>query len=535
MVVLFVLGSIWEIPVNLVRLSQLIFNSYIFVFTFLPTVLFGFHVLGNRGHHRIAISWLVAASIVFYGWWNPAYIGLIIVSILFNYAVGVSLSGSRDKRVLMVGVAANLSLLGYYKYANFFVDSLNAWVRIDFFLENIVLPLAISFFTFQQIAYLIDAYRGETREYNFLHYCLFVTFFPQLIAGPIVHHREMLPQFADNALYRIKASHFAVGMTIFVVGLLKKTLLADGVAIHATPVFQSALDGNALTFFEAWGGALAYTLQIYFDFSGYSDMAIGIARMFGVTLPVNFFSPYKARNIIEFWKRWHITLSRFLRDYLYITLGGNRKGHVRRYFNLMVTMLLGGLWHGAGWTFVAWGVLHGSYIVINHMWIYVKATFLNGWQAQSLLARFVARGMTFLAVIVAWVMFRAESFDGAMRVYEGMLGMHGFSLPTQLAGQVDTLKGLFPNLLITADGMGAFGSMFGVVKIVMLLLVAWFFPNTLEWIYQEKPALGLKSFEIKPVFFKWRANVFWAMVITFAFFMSLLSITEYSEFLYFQF
>jgi alginate O-acetyltransferase complex protein AlgI len=333
----------------------MLFNSYTFIFIFLPITLLVFFSIGGKGHHRIAIAWLVAASLFFYGWWNPAYLSLILGSILFNYAVGVALSNLQaqssashltKKIILSFGILVNLFLLAYFKYANFFVDNLNSLSGSNFHLQTIILPLAISFFTFQQITYLVDAYKGETREYNFLHYCLFVTFFPQLIAGPIVHHREMLPQFVKNTIYKFNHQHLAIGLTIFFIGLFKKVVLADGVAVYATPVFEAAEQGVMLTFFEAWAGALAYTFQLYFDFSGYSDMAIGIARMFGIRLPLNFNSPYKSVNIIEFWRRWHITLSRFLRDYLYIPLGGNRKGKFRRYINLMITMLLGGLWHG---------------------------------------------------------------------------------------------------------------------------------------------------------------------------------------------
>ena len=312
----------------------MLFNSYIFIFVFLPVVLIGFHWIGKQGRHRIAIAWLVGVSLFFYGWWNPAYLGLILFSILFNYSVGVLLGGRarqlHKKPILIFGVTINLLLLGYFKYANFFVDNFNNVIGSDIVLDHIILPLAISFFTFQQIAYLVDAWNGETHEYNFLHYCLFVTFFPQLIAGPIVHHKEILPQFASNNIYSLYSTNIAVGFTIFVFGLFKKVVLADGAGLYATPIFLSADAGIQLTFFEAWGGALAYSFQLYFDFSGYSDMAVGLARMFGIMLPFNFNSPYKAASIIEFWKRWHMTLSRFLKEYLYIPLGGNRKGEVRR-------------------------------------------------------------------------------------------------------------------------------------------------------------------------------------------------------------
>ncbi|MCJ8268607.1 MAG: MBOAT family protein, partial [Psychrosphaera sp.] len=391
----------------------MLFNSYIFIFAFLPMVLVGYHLLGKTGHNRLSLSWLVTASLCFYAWWNPYYLGILVASVTFNYAFGIALINKASKLVLTCAVAANLACLGYFKYANFFIDNINLLTTNNYHLEHIILPLAISFFTFQQIAYLVDAYRGLTKDTSFLHYSLFVTFFPQLIAGPIVHHKEMLPQFSNNLIYKLKANHLAVGFTIFVIGLFKKVVLADNIALHATPIFDAAENNIALTFFEAWVGALAYSLQLYFDFSGYSDMAIGLARMFGIILPVNFYSPYKANSIIEFWRRWHITLSKFLREYLYIPLGGNQKGQLRRTINLLVTMLLGGLWHGAGWTFVLWGAMHGLFLSINHGWNKVT----NKSSSQRLGRKVIVRIITFAAVVIAWVMFRAETVTGAVKQY----------------------------------------------------------------------------------------------------------------------
>lgn len=413
----------------------MLFNSFVFIFLFLPITLLGFFWLGKHRNHHIAISWLVLCSLFFYGWWNTAYLFLIIFSMLFNYAFGVMLGGTNKKNIrklfLIIGVSTNLAVLGYYKYANFFIEQANSIFNSNFYIGDILLPLAISFFTFQQIAYLVDAYRYETKEYNFLHYCLFVTFFPQLIAGPIVHHKEMLPQFSNKNVYKFNFQHLAIGVTIFTLGLFKKIVLADGVAKYATPIFNLAETESILTIYEAWSGALAYTLQIYFDFSGYSDMAIGIAFMFGITLPMNFYSPYKSKNIIEFWRRWHITLSRFLRDYLYFTLGGNRKGNIRRYANLIITMLLGGLWHGAGWTFIIWGLLHGIYLMINHVWVFIRKDILL-WSKVGYLEIIIARILTMLAVIFAWVYFRADSIDGANNIVLSMIGFNGIPEPLDI-------------------------------------------------------------------------------------------------------
>lgn len=519
----------------------MLFNSYIFIFIFLPITLLGFHLIGNRGHHRIAIAWLVAASLFFYGWWNPAYLGLILGSILINYMLGVALSRSPLKALLTLGVVLNLGVLAYYKYANFFIDNLNQFLNNSIEVETILLPLAISFFTFQQIAYLVDAYKGKAREYSFLHYCLFVTFFPQFIAGPIVHHKEMLPQFSNDALYKLKASHLAVGLTIFFIGLFKKVVFADGIAIYSTLVFKAAESGIDLTVFEAWCGAFAYTFQLYFDFSGYSDMALGVARMFGVILPVNFFSPYKANNIIEFWRRWHITLSKFLRDYLYIPLGGNRKGSFRRYTNLMLTMILGGLWHGAGWTFLIWGGMHGLYLVINHQWHRVKSYFFgNEEMRDTVFGRVASRTVTFISVVLAWVMFRAESLSGAINMYTAMFGFNGISLPLSLEPRLnafhDTLnafgvvyKGMFVNEVIV-------NPILGLQLIALMLFIIFFTPNTLEYLRQEKPALNVKAFlSVNSSRIVWKPSILYLSILIIIASMAIMNIQKESEFLYFQF
>lgn len=510
----------------------MLFNSYIFILLFLPVTLFVFIWLGARGRVRAALTWLVAASLFFYGWWNPAYLGLIIGSMLFNYAVGVELTrrGGASRALLAFGVAANLALLGYYKYANFFLDNVARLTGLGIAFDTIVLPLAISFFTFQQIAYLVDASRGETHEYSFLHYCLFVLFFPQLIAGPIVHHREMLPQFRNPRVYRLDYENLAVGITIFAIGLFKKVVIADNAALHATPVFNAAAQGAALSLFEAWSGALAYTFQLYFDFSGYSDMAIGLGRLFGIRLPVNFYSPYKATSIIDFWRRWHITLSRFLRDYLYIPLGGNRRGPARRHANLLVTMLLGGLWHGAGWTFVFWGGLHGIYLIVNHGWLALRRAVRPGARA-SRFGRWAARLLTFLAVVVAWVFFRAESFEVALVMVRAMAGFGGVLLPFDYR---ETLGALAP-----------FGVRFGNLAhdgawplLLVLWLLVWFAPNTLEIMRRYRPALArypgaAPAAARAPVV--WRATPLWMLAIAGLLLASLVNMGKVSEFLYFQF
>jgi D-alanyl-lipoteichoic acid acyltransferase DltB (MBOAT superfamily) len=370
------------------------------------------------------------ASLFFYGWWDARFVGLLLGSIVFNYGAGYLIGHrflNKPKLLTACAIISNLILLGYFKYANFFIENLNHLAGSALMTAEFILPLGISFFTFTQIAFLVDTYQGKVKEYNFIHYTLFVTYFPHLIAGPVLHHKEMMPQFAKPSTYRFSYENLLVGLTIFFIGLFKKVVAADGIAKYASPVFAAHSSGMELTFLDAWGGALCYTLQLYFDFSGYSDMAIGLSRLFGVTLPLNFHSPYKSVNIIEFWRRWHMTLSHFLRDYLYIPLGGNRKGNVRRHLNLLLTMLLGGLWHGAGWTYVLWGGLHGCYLVINHGWQALHKRFRHKPPAKSLHALSVL--VTFLAVVVAWVVFRADNINTATAILKAMAGMNGFALP----------------------------------------------------------------------------------------------------------
>jgi D-alanyl-lipoteichoic acid acyltransferase DltB (MBOAT superfamily) len=393
----------------------MLFNSHAFIFLFLPAVLLGTFVLGRLGHLAVVV-WLALASLAFYGFGNWQFVPLLLASIALNYAIGYlliekKLRPAARRAALITGVGGDLLILGIFKYAGFFVANLDAVFGTSLTV-HILLPVGISFYTFTQIAFLVDAFRGNVARYALPQYALFVTWFPHLIAGPILHHRDMIPQFERAEIRQPNPHLILCGVIIFAIGLFKKTCLADGIQ----PLVALAFSAPAPSFDHAWIGALAYTFQLYFDFSGYSDMAIGISLMFGVFLPLNFDSPYKARSIIDFWRRWHMTLSRFLRDYLYIPLGGNRRGRALRYVNLMITMLLGGLWHGAAWTFVAWGALHGIYLCINHAWSH----FAPPPPRFALLAKFTAGALTFLAVVVAWVFFRADSFASALMVLSGM-------------------------------------------------------------------------------------------------------------------
>lgn len=530
----------------------MLFNSYEFIFFFLPCALFGFFSVCRFWGIEAGIKCLAFASLFFYGWWNPIYLLLIAFSILFNYSVGglfnLSFQGNvvlKKKLILAVGISCNLGLLAYFKYANFFVENVNYLTGMSLTIDTIILPLAISFFTFQQIAYLVDAYSGLVRDYKFSHYVLFVTFFPQLIAGPIVHHKQMLPQFMRSETLKPQIGNISLGATIFCIGLFKKAVLADGIAQYATPVFNAAQAGETLTFFEAWGGALAYTFQLYFDFSGYSDMAIGAALMFGIRLPMNFFSPYKSTSIVEFWRRWHITLSTFLRDYVYIPLGGSRNGKTRRYANLMTTMLLGGLWHGAGWTFVVWGALHGFYLVINHAWRWVCERL--GWVflRKSKIWRFFAWGITFLAVVVGWVFFRAESFEAAITMLQGMVGMNGVAIPNGIAARLgENVQTQLKSWGIEFYLGGGMVFVMTYLWVIALMLIAVIAPNTLQLMRHFKPTVdeykeseggAFEPFVKLTSKIAWKPTVLWACCIALLGGLGILALTSVSEFLYFQF
>jgi len=402
-----------------------LFTTATFAFVFLPLVLAGYYLLGRRSP-TWAAAWLLAASVFFYGYWMPVFTLLLLASIAGNFAFGKRIAqtkvGSRAANIwLTAGIVFDLGLLAYFKYANFFVANLDALLGTHWGPLKVILPIGISFYTFTQIAYLVDTWARKVNEARPIHYGLFVTYFPHLVAGPVLHHAQMMPQFADAAVYRFDAARFFGGLCIFALGLFKKVVIADGIAPYADAVFRPADAGLVPSTEEAWIGALAYTFQLYFDFSGYSDMAIGLSWMFNIRLPFNFDSPYKALNISDFWRRWHISLSTFLRDYLYIALGGNRKGKVRRYVNLALTMVLGGLWHGASWSFVLWGALHGAYLVANHAFrAVVERLGLAPRLGRSRVFAVLAWSVTALAVVVAWVFFRAETMGGALRILQAM-------------------------------------------------------------------------------------------------------------------
>jgi len=485
-----------------------LFNSYVFLFAFLPVVAVGFFAFGALRWRRVALAWLVLASLYFYAFWNVAYVPLLAGSIGANYAIGYALARTRENRrflrraLLVAAIAANLALLGYFKYTDFAISTVDALAGAAFPLQHIVLPLAISFFTFNQIAYVVDVYRREATEYDLLNYAFFVSFFPHLIAGPIVHHRDIMPQLRTIP-YRFGVLDVAIGSTIFAIGLFEKVVLADTIGPKADAVFGAAADGAALGAAATWAGVIAYALQLFFDFAGYSDMAIGAARIFGITFPFNFNAPYRATNIVDFWRRWHMTLSRFLRDYLYIALGGNRYGPVRRYANLGITMLLGGLWHGAAWTFVIWGGLHGAYLIINHAWERIGRFAGIGAFQRHPIGTAAGYAVTMVAVLVGWVFFRARDLPTALQLCAAMAGAHG---------------------------VGPSPSVSLLLQLTALAAAATVLPNTQELLRLVSAPRERFVFPLQ-----WRPNRRWSVAVGVLAAIAIICCARSSTFLYYQF
>jgi len=514
----------------------MLFNSGEFLFLFLPVAFLVFVYLARTGNTGAQIVWLVLASVVFYGSWKPVYVILLFFSMGMNFTLGRILSRQdkwRRRGILVFGVAVNLGLLAYYKYANFFVANVNAGFGTQWDIGNIILPLAISFYTFTQIAYLVDAWRGEAREYSFLHYCLFVTFFPHLIAGPLMHHQEIIPQFAKLRSREELWPDIAVGMTFFAIGMFKKVVLADSLAQYVDPLFDAAARGGPINTMDSWIATLGFSLQIYFDFSGYTDMAIGSARLFGIRLPENFRSPYKSTSIIDFWRRWHMTLSRFLRDYLYISLGGNRHGSARRYLNLAITMLLGGLWHGAAWTFVIWGGLHGLYLCVNHGWRAICGSL--GWErfrTSALLTPFYLL-ITTLAWSLAFVVFRAADVHSTLAIIKP--AFVEFSVQPNATLQ-HAISESFLGQCLAMLGVGTPGYLPVYALLAICLFICWCLPNSQQYLRRYDPVLWQGEPDTTgPVEILWKPGWVHASLAGILFGISLLGMSAVTEFIYFQF
>lgn len=511
------------------------FHSTPFLFVFLPVVLGGYVFLEGVRPVMWRQAWLLGASLVFYGWANPAVLALLLPLTLVNYRFGKVLSGPRAPGGLwLVGLAVglNVGVLAYFKYTGFLIGNLNALLRTQIFVGTILLPLGISFLTFMQIAWLVASRRREAVPCNYFEFLLYSMFFPQVVSGPIVYQRESLPQFRIGRTPSGRAADICAGTTLFVMGLGKKVLIADPLAPWADSVFEAAAGGQTIGLATAWIGALAYTFQIYFDFSGYSDMAIGTARLFGIRLPLNFNSPYKAGSARGFWRRWHMTLSRFLRDYVYIPLGGNRCSATRRSLNLFLTMLLGGFWHGAGWTFLLWGALHGVFLVVNHAWASLAASrrIPGAWMLKG------AGGclLTFVAVLVAWVFFRAPRPADAGAILSGLAGLNGVSVPG------DAVLDKCPVAL--ASMLGALGIPSGIseamfASLALLSLMVFLLPNSQQILASLEPGLVTYGKRIAPLprafqWMAWRPSLPWLAVTTILFLLSLLNMNRESSFLY---
>ena len=502
----------------------MVFSSLEFIYIFLPPTLLGFLILRALGWERGIIWWLIIASLAFYAWWSVTHLFLLLGSVAVNYGFHKALVRHKSKVVLTIGIVLNLLTLAYFKYADFLIANVNLVTDSDVNLLGIILPLAISFFTFQQISLLHDTYKGTVEDCDFSRYTLFVVFFPQLIAGPIVLQRDTIPQFKLSIFQSRLFVNLAVGATLFSIGLFKKIVLADGVAPMANAVFGLADAGETVPMEAAWAGVLAYTFQIYFDFSGYCDMALGLARLFGIRLPINFNSPYKALSIVDFWRRWHITLSRFLREYLYFPLGGNRGSRVRRYFNLFATMVLGGLWHGASWNFVVWGTLHGLYLTINHAWSGVMGeTNIFGF-VPPIIRRLCSQAMTLMAVIIAWVFFRAETFGGAFLVLEGMFIVPRISHPSPLWDAVLADSGLF------------------WIQCIILTGIVLLAPNGIELVKRYRPVIdvqgALKNMRAFGKELVWRPSPVWSVAsfaVALTAIIQIYRLDDLTEFIYFNF
>lgn len=523
----------------------MLFNSYIFIFLFLPIVILGFIIL-RRHSTTWPIAWITCISLFYYGWWKPQFLILLIFSITVNLIFGKLINQYRElktisKTILILGIVFNLGLLAYFKYAGFFVANFNDLFKTGFPLPHILLPIGISFITFQKIAFLVDAHRGLVRNFTILNYIFFVTFFPQLIAGPIVHHAEIMPQLASVSRRNIRID-FSIGISIFIIGLFKKVVIADGLSIYADAGYSMLTAGHTLNFISAWITVISYSLQLYFDFSAYSDMAIGLGRMFGIRLPLNFYSPYKATSIIDFWRRWHMTLSRFLRDYLYIPLGGNQKGFIRRYLNLIIVMLLGGLWHGANWTFAIWGGVHGILLILNHAWRQLPFTHHRYYQIAPI--RMIGMMSTFILVTLAWIPFRAETMSHARNMLSYLLPNSQSLTATREFLIIQVLnpgsfnewfkpRELWPPVL-PPDYLTTMARPVGVI-LTCCILIVFFMPNTSQLFRRFEPALGI---EIQPNSYRGALktlNAFSAMILAMLFSLAVLMLSHVSPFLYFQF
>jgi D-alanyl-lipoteichoic acid acyltransferase DltB (MBOAT superfamily) len=493
------------------------FNSYQFIFLFLPVVVIGYFVLGRVGGRTPAVLWLILASLGFYALSRIESLAIILPSIVLDYLIGRALQRLEDSKhgiraaLLWVGIAANIVFLGYFKYRNFFLDTSNLVLGTHFYFGPLILPLGISFITFQKIAYLMDVYSGQVKGGGFVDFLLFTIFFPRVVAGPIVHYQEVMPQFAQPA-FRWVPTDVAVAICLFSIGLFKKVMIADRVADYANPVFAAPLQGEPVTLLAGWTGALAYTFQIYFDFSGYSDMALGIARIFGVVLPMNFNSPLKASSIVEYWSRWHITLTRFLTAYIYtpLVLRWTRqrmargqpvlRGRTTRASAIVIliglptvwTMAVSGFWHGVGFQFIVWGILHGLMLTINQTWRTLRPRFWRDPVSHDRIMTPVGFVLTFTGVVVASVFFRASSVTAALAVLRGMAGLNGVSIPYAIGSRLGVFGEWLEHIGVMYDWSSGSQFIVSYVWLGVLFVIVTAMPNSLELLAPYRPALDFE-------------------------------------------
>jgi alginate O-acetyltransferase complex protein AlgI len=521
----------------------MLFNSIPFLFLFLPTAIIGYYVISKFFHYSFCIYWLCFLSIFFYGYWNLKYLWLIVFSIIANYLISKLIVLKKKITFLVFGIFINLLIIIYFKYSNFFLENLNLLDKIKYDFEYIILPLGISFFTFQQIGFLIDVYFDNKSKFKFSKYFLFVSFFPQLIAGPIIRKHEIFFQLNNKKIFNFNYSNFAIAISIFTIGLFKKIFIADSLSVYANSVFFASENGIYLSFIESWVGAITYSLQLYFDFSGYSDMAIGLALMFNIKIPVNFLSPYKSNNISEFWRKWHITLSNFIRDYLYYPVASRlTRLSVNKELNIFNSLLISvaiptlfafffvGLWHGAGWNFIIFGLIHGFGLIFYNYWLTFKTklSFLFLIKNKKFL-RFLSTSLTFLYITIAWVFFRSENLISAKNMIGSMFGFNGISLPNYLEGKVSFLeifgfntKGLFYNGIFQGPSLNI------LIWILVSFLIVFFAPNV-------KEIFNKNNYKIFGLNLTWKPDLIWSVFLISIFILSVFSIDGTVEFLYFQF
>lgn len=505
----------------------MLFNSPDFIFVFLPIALM-LHFLAAHRSTTAAVIVTTITSLFFYAWWKPPFVLLPLLSIAFNYWLGQRIirADDRVKRALVIaGVTANLFVLGYFKYAGFLLSIIEQRSAAS---PNV--PLALSFTTFVQIAFLVELARKPT-SVPLPRYAMFVAFFPHLIAGPIVRWSELGPQLADKLRYRLDWNNVAVGLTIFCLGLVKKILFADQLAPFVAPVFDAAADGHQVTAVAAWGASIAYSLQLYYDFSGYSDMAIGLGLLFNLRLPLNFASPLRATSIIDLWRRWHISLSRFLRDFVYVPLGGNSSSQFRRSMNLLATMVLGGLWHGANWTFIAWGAFHGILLTINHLW--------RTWRGplpSTAIGSSLGWILTFAAFAIGMTFFRSADIGTAWRLVTAMAGLGDAPANAPLLTGFDFW--LIGEGFVTEDFVrrwcGSYWSVAGSAITIGFVIVTLTCPDTMEFVnYREGEPHSNWRRAWGPL--TWSPSAFWAVAMLALFAVVFVNLGNFSEFLYYQF